>query len=131
MAIPARHVRSIETGHRLRLDDEVLQNFVECSSEVNVPVSVRGPIVQHPEWPSGARLANALIKLGGLPMVKRFRLGGGEVRLHRKMRFGQVDRSFQVNGGDIHGLTSWYRRGTDHALVKRFCKCLNFLDLWP
>ena len=39
----------------------------------------------------------------------------GEIRLHRKIGFGKVDRIFQVNGGDIHRINFIVAEGRKEA----------------
>ena len=46
----------------LRLDDEILEDFVEGCAQVNVAVGVGRPVVQNILRPPGARLANPLDK---------------------------------------------------------------------
>ena len=45
MTVVTRHVRRIEAGHRLRLDDEVLEDLVERRAEMDLSVCVRRAVV--------------------------------------------------------------------------------------
>jgi hypothetical protein len=46
VAVPAGHVGRIEALHGLRLDDEILEDFVERGAQVDVAVGVGRPVVQ-------------------------------------------------------------------------------------
>ena len=47
VTVPSGDVRRVETRHTARLDDEVLQNLVECGADVDLAVGVGRAIVQH------------------------------------------------------------------------------------
>ncbi len=84
MAIPARNIGSIEARHRLRLDDEILQDFVERCPEVNVSVRVRRPVVENVLLLSLAGFPNALVKATRFPLLEQLRFEHGQVCLHWK-----------------------------------------------
>src|SRR5215207_6548819 len=84
VTVVSRRVRRIESSHRARLDDEILQDFVERGAEVYLSVCVWGTVVQHEFWSPSARLADAIVEPHVLPSGERLRLGGLQVRLHRK-----------------------------------------------
>ena len=96
VAIPSGDVGRIETGHGFRLDDEVLQNFVEGRAQVNAPVGVGRPIVQNVGGLARARLANAAIEVVPLPAREDFGLGLRKVGLHGESGFGQIDGLLKV-----------------------------------
>ena len=69
VAVPARHVRRVEPGHRPVLDDDVLQDLVDGMADVDVAVGVGRAVVQHEARASGARLADRLVDLALLPFL--------------------------------------------------------------
>ena len=79
------HVRGVESSHRARLDDEVLQDLVERGAEVDLAVCVRRSVVEYELRSPGPGLANTVIESHCLPSRERLRLGGLEVRLHREI----------------------------------------------
>ncbi len=103
VAVPAGDVGGVEAGHGLGLDDEVLQDLVECGAEVDVAVGVGRAVVKDELGAAGAGFADAAVEVRLLPALENFGLVGGEVRLHGEIVRRQVDRLLQVNGGSIHG----------------------------
>ncbi len=97
VAIPARHVDRVEAEHRARLHDHVLEDLVEDVAHVDAAVGVRWPVVQDPQRTVGRGLAQALVDAHLVPPGEHPRLGLGEVRLHRKVGFRQVQRGFVVH----------------------------------
>ncbi len=96
VAIPAGDVGRIEAGHGARLDDEILQDFVERGSEVNSPVGVGRAIVQHPHGLAGARGANLRVETFLFPPLDELGLGLRQVGLHGEGGFGQIDGLLQI-----------------------------------
>ena len=99
VAVVARLVRRVEAGHRSRLDDEILEHFVERGAHVDVAVGVRRTVVQNVFLlPFPARL-DFSVQIHGGPARERLRLARREVRLHRKMGPRQVDGVFPLRHG--------------------------------
>ena len=92
VAIPARHIRRAKAGHRFRFHDEILEDFVERGAHVDVAIGERRPVMQDEELRLGARRLNPLVEPRLLPRLEHLRLARGEVCLHRKIRFRQVER---------------------------------------
>ena len=65
MAVVADDERCVETGHRTRLDDEILQNLVERRAEVDVAGRVRRTVVQHEFRRPIPALANLPVEIHG------------------------------------------------------------------
>ena len=97
VAIPAGDVGGVEAGHGFRFDDEIFEDLIEGGAEVNVAVGVGRAVVQDILLAAGAGFTNGVIELVFFPFGEHFGLGGGKVRLHRKIGFGEVDRLFEVN----------------------------------
>ena len=86
--------RRAETRHGLGFDDEVLQNLVERGAHVDIAVGEGRAVVQD-EFrrvrPGGLDLA---VEIGFLPMPEEQRLALDQIRLHREIGSGQVERVF-------------------------------------
>jgi hypothetical protein len=67
VAIPARNVGCVETGERLRADDDVLEDLVDRLAEVDVAVGEGRAIVQDEAWTALAGLADLFVELLALP----------------------------------------------------------------
>ena len=88
VAIPPRHVGRVKAGHRLRLHDEILQALVERVAQVDWPIGVRRPIVQHVGRRSFAsRCESARRGISG-PGSEPFRLVLGQIGLHGEVGVG-------------------------------------------
>ena len=109
VAVPTGNIRSVEPGHILRLDHEILQAFVQCMTQVDGPVRIGRPIVQDVRRCACPRFTNAVVEPHLLPASQSFWLILRQVCLHREGSFGQIDSGFQVQR---------------HALA--FSKCLIF-----
>ena len=105
VAVPARHVDRVEAEHRARLHDHVLEHLVEHVAEVDVVVRVGRPVVEDPEGPAGAHLAQALVDPELGPPGEHPGLRLREVGLHREGRFRQIQRGLVVHGQGPNGTT--------------------------
>src|SRR6185312_3672208 len=97
VAVPARLVLDVVAGHRAVLADDVLEDLVEDVAVVDVAVGVGRPVVEHVGLGVAARLEDARVELAFGPLRQHRGLAPGEVRLHRKLRFGKVQRRFVVH----------------------------------
>ncbi len=98
MAVPARHIRGIETIERARLDDDVLQDLVHGVAEMDDSIGIRGTIVQHERLAPDGDFAHALIESQVRPALQLPGLAGREVRLHWELRLRQIHRLLVVAG---------------------------------
>ena len=96
VTVPSRHERCAISHHRARSHHEVFQNFVERGPQMHPAVGVRRPVVQHPQLRVLARLHQAPVKVGLVPMLEHFRLPLGQIRLHREVGPGKFQRRFVV-----------------------------------
>ncbi len=94
VAIPARDVRRTEAAERFVFDDDVLEDLVKRGADVDIAVGERRTVVQDELGRGGAGGLDALVKLGGLPMLETFRLARHEVGLHGEVRARQIQRVF-------------------------------------
>ena len=88
VAIPSRNIWRIESGHRFALDDDVLEDLVDCVSDVDVTVRVRRPVVQHEPRTTTTCLPNALIEFALLPAFQHRGFPPREIGAHREGRIG-------------------------------------------
>ncbi len=94
VAVPARHVRAVEPGHRQRSDDDVLEHLVEQGPHVDLAVGVRGTVVQDLARPAGTSLPDLFVKALLVPPGLDLRLSNRQVRLHVEARHRQIERFF-------------------------------------
>ena len=97
VAVPARHVRCLEPGHRLRLDDDVLDDLVERGAEVDMPVGVRRPVVQHVLRLAGVGAQQLLVAGRSRPSAHDRRLALRQVRAHREIGLRQIERVLVIH----------------------------------
>src|SRR2546429_4425356 len=93
---PTGDIGRVEARHVLGLDDEILDQLVERSTEVNLAVGVGGAVVQDVGRASGARGADLSVEVMLLPIGEPLGLGDREVSLHVKCRARQVEGLLQV-----------------------------------
>ena len=82
VAVPARHVRAVEPGHRQRSDHEVLEHLVEQGPHVDLAVGIGGPVVQDLPRPAGTGLPDLVVEVLLAPPGLDLRLADRQVRLH-------------------------------------------------
>ncbi len=99
VAVPARHVRRVESVERARLDDDVLQHLVDGVANVDRAVRVRRPIVQDEFRAVGRDRAQLLVDAMFLPPGEHVRLAAREIALHREGGVRQVDGVLVVGHG--------------------------------
>ena len=96
VAIPTRHVGSVEPGHGFGFDDEILEALVHGCAQVDRSAGVRRSIVEHIGWCALTDFANAVVDPLLLPPSQDFGLILGQPCLHGEAGFGQIDGGFQV-----------------------------------
>ena len=74
VAIPARHVFGLVTCQILGLDDNVLENFVQSGSEVNIAIGVGRAVMEHIGSLVIVDGIHPVISLDFFPELKRNRL---------------------------------------------------------
>ena len=121
VAIPARDVDGVETGHLPRAHDDVLQDLVERGADVDVPVGVGRTVVQDERLPALGGLPDLLEKPVLLPLLQLLRLAPGQIRFHRKRRRGQVQGLLVIH----HILPDRVRARTCIVNCKRRCQALS------
>ena len=90
VAVPTGNIGRVETGHGLRLNDEILKALVQRVAEVNRPVGIRRTVMQHIRRLPLACLANPLVNPHRRPALEQRGLVFRQVRLHGKVGLGQV-----------------------------------------
>jgi hypothetical protein len=90
VTIPPRNILTIASGHKLRLYDEVLQDLIQGGPDVNVPIGIRGAIVENIFGSSFRQPAYVMINFLGLPFLQYLRLFLYQICLHGKVGFGEV-----------------------------------------
>src|SRR4051812_10264102 len=91
MTIPAGNVGRAKTRHRLRFHNEVLENFVQGGSHMNVAIGEWRSIMENEKFSACSGGLNPLVQAGLIPFLEHLGLASREVRLHRKIRFRQVE----------------------------------------
>ena len=88
MTIPARHIRRVEAGQRLALDDDVLEDLVHRMADVDVAVRIRRAVMQDEFRFALLGRADLLIALLRLPARHHLRLAFGKIAAHREWGIG-------------------------------------------
>ncbi len=100
VAVPPRHVGGMEPRHRLGLDDDVLENLVQRVADMDAAVGVGGTVVQQiPRLPA-ARFLDPVVQPLLLPPGQQLRFPLRQVRLHREIGLGQVQRRLIVHASN-------------------------------
>jgi hypothetical protein len=94
--VPARPVRRAEAGHRLVLDDDVLEDLVERVADVDGAVGVRRPVVEQEQRRTLAAREHALVEVFALPDRQHAGLALGQVGPHREVRRRKLEGLFVV-----------------------------------
>ena len=113
VAVKARNVGGIETGHRLGLDDEVLKALVQGVAQMNGAIRIGRAIVKDVGGAALTGFPQLVIEAHRSPasQAKWFILR--QIGLHREGSLRQVRVAFNSGAGDI-----------DHSL--KGAKCLPF-----
>ena len=90
--IPARHVRHVVAAHRLVLDDEILQRLVERVGDVDRPVGVGRPVVEHEGTAVLVALQHFFVNPVPFPELDRFRFFLRQAGAHGKLGHRQLKR---------------------------------------
>ncbi len=88
VAIPARDVGRVKSGHGFRLDDEILKALIHRRAQVDGPTRVRRSIVQDVFFLPLTGLANAFVEAHLLPALEHFGFVQRETRLHGEAGLG-------------------------------------------
>ena len=97
VAVPAGDVEGEGTGHRPVLDDHVLEDLVQRVPDVDVPVRIRGAVVQDEGGAPFPVLRHPPVQAHPFPPGERRGLPLGEVGPHREFRLRQVERFLVVH----------------------------------
>ena len=105
VAIPSRNERGLESGHRLRFDDEILEYLVKGGPHMDIAVGKGRPVMQDELRSSLARPLDRRVKPLLLPLGQQFGFTLGETGLHREVGLGEKDGILVAgHGGDGRGL---------------------------
>ena len=122
VAIPARHINRIQAFELARLDDHVLEHFVDRVADVNFAVGVGRAVVQHKLRCAQAHIAQLFVNAFVFPGLDPARLALGQVAAHRKRRVGQVQGAavigFVVRHGGLGGkLQGWKIQPREQLII--------------
>ena len=95
VAIPARHIGRVETGHLLRADDQVLQDLVERVADMEVAVGIGRAVMENELLPAFALFAQPLVKAHAGPARQMIGFALREFGPHRKIGLRQ-EQSFGI-----------------------------------
>ena len=96
VAVPTRHVGSVETGQGARADDHVLDHLVHRVANVNIAVGIRRAIVQDELRATFADLPQLPVQVNAVPALQNLRLALWQTGLHRKCRGRQIEGRFVI-----------------------------------
>src|SRR5439155_18837193 len=92
----APYVRGASAEHGLRFRHEIFEDLVECGAHVHFSIGDWRPVMKYKQFAALLRFLDLPVESHLLPLSEHFRLAGGEVRLHRKLRAWQVKSIFVV-----------------------------------
>src|SRR5262249_5016298 len=95
VAIPARDVRCVMARHGFRFDDQIFEDFVEASAQMDGACGIRRAIMQNEKRLSFTGGENSFVKIRVLPCSELLRLVLRQARLHGKVGFGEIEGLFQ------------------------------------
>src|SRR5882672_1344721 len=95
VAIPAGDVRGVMAGHGLGFDDEVFENFVEASAEMDGARGIGRAIVKNEKGFALARSENGFVKIGVLPSGELLGLVLRQAGFHGKVSFAEIEGLFE------------------------------------
>ncbi len=114
VAVPAGHVGGIEAEHLLGARHHVLEDLVERVADMDVAVGIGRPVMEHEFRPARARLAQATVEAGFLPLRQDLGLLLGQPGAHGKIGLGQEQKSRCSRGRhrawrlDLAGGLTWH-----------------------
>ncbi|MPM23054.1 hypothetical protein SDC9_69517 [bioreactor metagenome] len=91
VSVPAGHIRSAPTGHVLIPHNDILQNFVECGTNMDVAVGIGRAVMKNEFRLSLIFFHEVSVNVGRLEGSEHFRLPAGQSRAHGKIGLGQID----------------------------------------
>ena len=92
VTVPARHIRRIETSHRLVLDHKILEHLVYDVAHMYIAVGVWRAVVKDVQLSPFTRLSYPAVNIFFCPAFAKLRLFLHQIGLHRKNRLRQIQR---------------------------------------
>ena len=96
VAVPARHIRRIETGQGLGADNHVLENLVQRMTDVDLAVGIGRAVVQDELRTILANLAQLTVQANTVPALQDLRFALRQAGLHGEGGVRKVKRGFVV-----------------------------------
>ena len=90
VGIPAGYIRCIKALGIFIFYNDILQNFVQSSTHVNLAVGIGRAIVQHKFGMTCMHCLLLIINIVFLPEFQKIGLTLGQTSAHRKLCFGQI-----------------------------------------
>ena len=104
VAVPARHVVTVEAEHLLALGDDVLEDLVERVPDMDVAIGVGRAVMQHEFRLALRLLAQGAVEVDLLPAFQQLRLGLRQAGAHRKLGLRQEQRAGIIVGVGLRGV---------------------------
>ncbi len=105
MTVPARHIMAVKTGHKLRLHNDILQDLIQCCSNVNIPVRIGRAIVKDIFCPLLCLPDQFPVNSSGLPHLQKFRLSFGQIGPHGKVSLRKIERVAVIHFDSLFSVT--------------------------
>ena len=102
VTIPPRDVGRVETGQRLRTNDDVLEDLVDRVADMNVAIGVGRTVVENETRAALRGRADTLVDVVLLPGGNPARFASGEVAAHGKWRVSQIEGFLVVSHNGSH-----------------------------
>ncbi len=117
VAVPARDVGGVESRHPFRFDDDILEDLIEGGTQVDMPVGIRGAVMQDIEGPAGGFLLQLAIEVLLFPALEAHRLALGQIGLHIERGLGQIEGCPVVHGYLLYHIKSALSAGSRYLVL--------------
>ena len=119
MAVPARHKRRGESSHRLRFDDQILEQLVQRGAHMDIAIRERRPVVEN-EFRSilgAAAGKDFLIQPHIFPPLEAGGFVLHQITAHREIRLRKGQGVFVIRGSAHDGAQTLAMRssGVNHG----------------
>ena len=94
MAVPARDVAGLPAHEVAGLDDDILEDLVQCVAEMDVAVGVGRAVVQTVVAAGAGGILHKLENIGAFPEFEHFRVLLDQICLHGKTGDRQIQCLF-------------------------------------
>jgi hypothetical protein len=97
VAVPARYIYAVETGHVFRFNDDILDDFIESSAQMNIAIGVGRPVMKNVRCFPLGRLPDFFVNVHFFPFFQHFRFALSQICLHWKIGLRKIQGVFVIH----------------------------------